>query len=223
MFKWFEVCQLILINEDFEKICVIGDIVDNQFLVKMFDIIYSVDKGVEGMEYVLDELCEWVEWVVWDGYNIIIFFDCLISCIWIVILVFLVIVVVYYYLICKGLWIFVGFVVEIGEVCEVYYFCVLVGFGVEVINFYLVFEIFLFMYMEMDFFEEVDKVEVVVWYIKLIDKGILKVMFKMGILIYQFYCGVQIFDVVGLVFGFVDKYFFGMVMMIEGIGFLEVF
>ena len=35
-------------------------------------------------------------------------------------------------------------------------------------------------------------------YIKAIDKGVLKVMSKMGISTYQSYCGAQIFDAVGL-------------------------
>ena len=40
--------------------------------------------------------------------------------------------------------------------------------------------------------------EAVKRYIKAIDKGILKVMSKMGISTYQSYCGAQIFDAVGL-------------------------
>ena len=35
-------------------------------------------------------------------------------------------------------------------------------------------------------------------YIKAVDKGILKVISKMGISTYQSYCGAQIFDAVGL-------------------------
>jgi glutamate synthase (NADPH/NADH) large chain len=52
--------------------------------------------------------------------------------------------------------------------------------------------------------------EVVKRYIKAIDKGILKVMSKMGISTYQSYCGAQIFDAVGLSpVDFVDTYFTG--------------
>ena len=46
-------------------------------------------------------------------------------------------------------------------------------------------------------------------YIKSIDKGLLKVMSKMGISTYQSYCGAQIFDAVSLRQDFVDKYFTG--------------
>ena len=52
--------------------------------------------------------------------------------------------------------------------------------------------------MAREFPEEVDAYEVVKRYIKSIDKGMLKVMSKMGISTYQSYCGAQIFDAVGL-------------------------
>src|SRR5690606_3267710 len=59
-------------------------------------------------------------------------------------------------------------------------------------------------------------------YIKAIDKGILKVMSKMGISTYQSYCGAQIFDAVGLQSDFVAKYFYGTNTQIEGVGLDEI-
>ena len=54
------------------------------------------------------------------------------------------------------------------------------------------------------------------------NKGILKVMSKMGISTYQSYCGAQIFDSIGLASTFVDRYFIGTSVSIEGIGLAEV-
>src|SRR5690606_28761899 len=113
-----------------------------------------------------------------------------------------------------------GLVVETGEAREVHHFCVLAGFGAEAINPYLAFETLTD--MKKDFPEEVDDEEVVHRYVKSIDKGILKVMSKMGISTYQSYCGAQIFDAVGLSSAFVDKYFFGTATTIEGVGLNEV-
>ncbi len=70
--------------------------------------------------------------------------------------------------------------------------------------------------------EEVDEDEVIKRYIKSIDKGLLKVMSKMGISTYQSYCGAQIFDAVGLKSDFVNRDFFGTATMIEGIGMAEI-
>ena len=49
--------------------------------------------------------------------------------------------------------------------------------------------------------QKLDDKEIVKRYIKSIDKGLLKVMSKMGISTYQSYCGAQIFDAVGLQVG----------------------
>ena len=46
--------------------------------------------------------------------------------------------------------------------------------------------------------QKLDDKEIIKRYIKSIDKGLLKVMSKMGISTYQSYCGAQIFDAVGL-------------------------
>jgi len=55
-------------------------------------------------------------------------------------------------------------------------------------------------------------------YIKAINKGLLKVMSKMGISTYQSYCGAQIFEAIGLGSAFLDKYFAGTASKVEGIG-----
>ena len=70
--------------------------------------------------------------------------------------------------------------------------------------------------------QKLDEKEIVKRYIKSIDKGLLKVMSKMGISTYQSYCGAQIFDAVGLRQDFVDKYFTGTHTRIEGVGLAEI-
>ncbi|MBA5777338.1 glutamate synthase large subunit [Stappia sp. F7233] len=220
--KRLEVRQPILTNEDLEKIRAIGDIADNQFSAKTLDITYSADKGADGMEPAVKTLCENAEKAVKNGYNIIILSDRLISRARIAIPALLATAAVHNYLIRKGLRTSVGLVVETGEAREVHHFCVLAGYGAEAINPYLAFETLLAMHQEMEFPAEVDEHEIVHRYIKSIDKGILKVMSKMGISTYQSYCGAQIFDAVGLSSAFVEKYFFGTATTIEGIGLGEV-
>ncbi|MGL4591021.1 MAG: glutamate synthase-related protein, partial [Aestuariivirga sp.] len=70
--------------------------------------------------------------------------------------------------------------------------------------------------------EKITAYEATKRYIKAIDKGILKVMSKMGISTYQSYCGAQIFDAVGLSTDFVKKYFTGTATQIEGVGLIEI-
>ena len=70
--------------------------------------------------------------------------------------------------------------------------------------------------------QKIDDKEIIKRYIKSIDKGLLKVMSKMGISTYQSYCGAQIFDAVGLKSDFVAKYFTGTATRIEGVGLSEI-
>ncbi len=112
---------------------------------------------------------------------------------------------VHHHLIREGLRTSVGLVVETGDAREVHHFCALAGYGAEAINPYLAFETL--SAMKRGFPEEVDAEEIVHRYIKAIDKGILKVMAKMGISTYQSYCGAQIFDAVGLSTAFVEALF----------------
>ncbi|MFM8339117.1 MAG: glutamate synthase central domain-containing protein, partial [Fluviibacter sp.] len=59
-------------------------------------------------------------------------------------------------------------------------------------------------------------------YIKAVNKGLRKVMSKMGISTYQSYNGAQIFEAIGLASEFVKEYFTGTATQVEGIGLDEV-
>ena len=216
--KRLEVRQPILTNEDLEKIRSIGHFEDS-FDTKTLDTTFSTGHGA-AMEAMLERLCERAEQAVRGGYNIIILSDRLVGPDRIPIPALLATAAVHHHLIRKGLRTSVGLVVETGEAREVHHFACLAGYGAEAINPYLAFETLA--QMAREFPEEVDEYEVVKRYIKSIDKGLLKVMSKMGISTYQSYCGAQIFDAVGLSRDFVAKYFAGTATTIEGVGLTEV-
>jgi glutamate synthase (NADPH) large chain len=217
--KRLEVRQPILTNGDLEKIRNIGSIEDS-FDTKTLDMTYEVDKGVEGMAEMVERLCERAEKAVRSGYNIIILSDRMVGPDRIPIPALLATAAVHHHLIRKGLRTSVGLVVETGEAREVHHFACLAGYGAEAINPYLAFETLIS--MAKDFPEELDAYEIVKRYIKAIDKGLLKVMSKMGISTYQSYCGAQIFDAVGLSKDFINQFFFGTATTIEGVGLPEV-
>ena len=60
--------------------------------------------------------------------------------------------------------------------------------------------------------------EAVARYIKSLNKGILKVMSKMGISTLASYCGAQIFEAIGLNQEFIDKYFTHTTSRVGGVG-----
>ncbi len=217
--KRLEVRQPILTNEDLEKIRGIGHFEDS-FDTKTLDITYDAEHGAAGMEEALRRLCERAESAVHGRYNIIVLSDRMVGPDRIPIPALLATAAVHHHLIRKGLRTSVGLVVETGEAREVHHFACLAGYGAEAINPYLAFETLTAMAKDLP--EPVSDHEVVKRFIKSIDKGLLKVMSKMGISTYQSYCGAQIFDAIGLSRAFVDEFFFGTATRIEGAGLSDI-
>ena len=215
-----EVPQPILTNEELERIRTIGVVKDNPFRTVTIDVTYDVANGPEYMEAALEAICVGAERAVKDGYNIIILSDRAVSAERVPIPALLATSATHHHLIRRGLRTSVGLVVESGEPREVHQFCTLAGYGAEAINPYLAFETLEDLLAELG--ENVSREELYKRYIKAIDKGILKVMSKMGISTYQSYCGAQIFDAVGLRSDFVKQYFTGTATQIEGIGLGEI-
>jgi glutamate synthase (NADPH/NADH) large chain len=217
--KRLEVRQPILTNGDLDKIRSIGTFEDS-FDTKTLDTTYAAETGAEGMSEALTRLCDRADQAVQGGYNIIILTDRLVGPDRIPIPALLATAAVHHHLIRKGLRTSVGLVVETGDAREVHHFALLAGYGAEAINPYLAFE--MLAAMADQFPEEVDGIEAVKRYIKSIDKGLLKVMSKMGISTYQSYCGAQIFDAIGLSEDFVAQYFTGTATRIGGAGLAEI-
>ncbi len=218
--KRLEVSQPILDNERLEKVRMIGEIEDNDFRTITLDITYAAKTGSDGMEPALDRLRKDAEKAVGDGYNIIILSDRALSAEAVPIPSLLATAAVHHHLIRKGLRTSVGIVVETGEANEINQFCTLAGYGAEAINPYLAFETLEAMADDVE--EDLTRDEAIKNYIKAIDKGLLKVMSKMGISTYQSYCGAQIFDAVGLHSDFIEKYFTGTHSQVEGVGLIEI-
>ncbi len=218
--KRLEVRQPILSNEDLEKIRSISEMSGDHFKSYTFDITFPAEHGADGMDWALDALCERAEEEVRAGCNIIILSDRKTGADRIPIPALLACAAVHHHLIRNGLRTSVGLVVETAEPREVHHYACLAGYGAEAINPYLAFETLIAMKDELP--QKLDEKEIVKRYIKSIDKGLLKVMSKMGISTYQSYCGAQIFDAVGLRQDFVDKYFTGTHTRIEGVGLAEI-
>jgi glutamate synthase (NADPH/NADH) large chain len=215
-----EVRQPILTNEDLEKIRSISKIDGGSFDARTIDTTYPVEDGAAGMAEALEALCAAAEQAVQDNINIIILSDRLTGPDRIPIPALLATAGVHHHLIRKGLRTSVGLVVESGEPREVHHFACLAGYGAEAINPYLAFETLIAIQDELP--KKLGEAEIVKHYIKAIDKGLLKVMSKMGISTYQSYCGAQIFDAVGLSSEFVSRFFAGTHTRIEGVGLSEV-
>ena len=218
--KRLEVAQPIITNQKLERIRAIGEIEDNDFKTVTIDIVYPAEEGTDGMKSALHRICDRAERAIGEGYNIIVLSDRLVAANAIPVPSLLACSAVHHHLIRAGLRTSVGLVIETGEAHEVHQFATLAGYGAEAINPYLAFDTLDELIHDID--EELTSEEAQKRYIKAIDKGLLKVMSKMGISTYQSYCGAQIFDAVGLSSEFVDEYFTGTNTQIEGVGLDEI-
>lgn len=218
--KRLEITQPVLSNASLEKLRAISDIPENGFRTTTLDITFPADDGPEGMETALTALQDAAEAAVGDGFNIIILSDRDVSAARVAIPSLLATSAVHHHLIRKGLRTSVGLLVETGEALEVNQFATLGGYGAEGINPYLAFETIANEISHFD--EEIPVDEALKRYKKAINKGLLKVMSKMGISTFQSYCGAQIFDAIGLNSEFIKRYFTGTHSQIEGIGLREV-
>src|SRR5439155_1044904 len=110
-----------------------------------------------------------------------------------------------------------GLVVETGDAREVHHMCLLIGYGAGAVNPWVAFETLDDLIQE-GVLAGLDRAKAVKNYIKALNKGILKVMAKMGISTLQSYCGAQIFEAIGLNRAVVDRYFTGTASRVGGIG-----
>ena len=112
-----------------------------------------------------------------------------------------------------------GLLIETGEAREVHHMCVLLGFGADAICPYMVFEIAHMLRSEQMIDPLVTDKVVYENYSAAVERGIAKVMAKMGISTLQSYKGAQIFEAVGLAKEVVDMCFLGTASRIGGVGF----
>ena len=210
----FEVKQPIVTNQDIEKIRNIASNTNGAFRSITIDFCYPAEQGASGMKQAIERICYDAEAAITDNNNIIILSDRSMDADHIAIPALLATSAVHHHLINKGLRTEVGLVIETGEAREVHHFCALSGYGAEAINPYLALHTLYSLRPHLP--EKLSKNDVTTRYIKAVNKGILKVMSKMGISTYQSYCGSQVFDAVGLSQSIVDQYFTGTATTIEG-------
>lgn len=207
----------ILTNTDLGKI---KDLKDELFTHQTIPIIFRVEDGQKGLESGLEKILAEAEKAVDDKKNYIILSDRNISKEYAPIPSLLAVAAVHHHLIKTQKRMQVGIIVETGEAREINHFALLLGYGASVINPYLAFAAIDHMVKEGKIEKEYNEARKN--YIKSIDKGLLKVISKMGISTLRSYHGAQIFEAIGISQELIDKYFTGTVTKIGGVGLEEI-
>ncbi|MCE9615305.1 MAG: glutamate synthase large subunit [Lentisphaerae bacterium] len=114
----------------------------------------------------------------------------------------------------------IGIIVETGEAREVHHHCLLIGFGADAINPYLAYESLWQARRDGLLGDSLDDDDKIVDAYRLgVEKGMLKVMAKMGISTLQSYKGAQIFEALGLGDDIISRCFVGTPSRIQGVDF----
>ncbi len=187
------------------------------FRAKTLPMLFPIARGSAGLAQALEELCEKASRAIVEGCTVLILSDRGVSRELAPIPALLATAGVHHHLIREGTRTLVGLVVETGEAREVHHMALLVGYGAGAINPYLAFESLDDLIRE-GHLQRLDHKTAVKNYIKALNKGVLKVISKMGISTIQSYRGAQIFEAIGLSKEFVDRYFTWTSSRIGGIG-----
>lgn len=219
-----EHCRLIkidspvLTNTDLSKI---KDMKHEQFTHSLIPMVFPVKEGVEGFKKAIESMLEQAEKAVDDKKNFIILTDRMVSEGMAPIPSLLAVSAVHHHLIRTRKRMQIGLIVETGEVREVMHFALLLGYGASMINPYLAFAAIADLISKGDI--SLDYREARHNYIKAIDKGLLKIISKMGISTLRSYHGSQMFEAVGISKEIISRYFTGTPSRIGGIGFEGIF
>ncbi|MCU1289515.1 MAG: glutamate synthase (ferredoxin) [Acidobacteria bacterium] len=216
--------SFVLTNEELEKLRLLGDSESawgkTGFKSITLPMLFDRQHGTQGLEWALEKLCHQASAAVKDGYDIFILSDREMDEYRVPIPALLAVSAVNNYLIREGTRTQVGFVLESGEPREVHHFALLLGYGVTAINPYLVFETLQDRIRQGSL--ELEETRAIKKYVKAVNKGVVKVLSKMGISTIRSYLGAQIFEVLGISQAVIDTYFTGTVSRLGGIGLNEI-
>ncbi len=181
----------------------------------------------EDLRTALDKLCKDAENAVDDGYNYIILTDKVSEdpslgegMGWAFIPSLLAVSAVHHYLISVGKRVQTALIVESGEIREVMHAALLLGYGASALCPYMTFAVLDDLVKKHKIQEEYATAEKN--YIKAVDKGLKKIMSKMGISTIRSYRGAKIFESIGLSEDLLRRYFGTEVSTIGGVGLKEI-
>jgi len=211
----------ILTNTQLERLRCLGESSGpwekNGFKSLTLSMVYRIADGERGLESAISDLCHQASAAISSGYEVIILSDRDLGPEMGPIPALLAVASVHHHLIRAGTRTQVGLIVESGEPREVHHFALLLGYGAAAINPYLAFETIQEI-VETGLVKDIDPISAMKNYVKAIDKGIIKVISKMGISTTQGYCGAQVFEAIGLHSDLVDRYFTWTPSRIGGVG-----
>ncbi|SKA75952.1 glutamate synthase (NADPH/NADH) large chain [Prosthecobacter debontii] len=194
---------------------------------RVLDTTWPIAEGPAGMKKALDRLCYEAEAAVNDEVRILILSDRAVDEGRAIIPALLATGAVHHHLNRKQVRMRLSLVVDTGEARDTHQMACLFGFGASAVCPYLTFDTIQEV-LENDktarkpVLEGVEYGKALTNFRKSLEKGVLKIMSKMGISVLSSYTGAQIFEAVGIGSDVMTYAFTGTPSQIEGIGFTEI-
>ncbi len=185
------------------------------FRTTRLSILFSAEKGKAGLEQRLEELCNEAEAAVDNGCNYIIISDRGVDKDNAPIPTLLALSKIHHSLLRKNKRTLTALIVDSAEPRDIMHIALLIGFGASAVCPYMVFAIIDELVAEKKI--QLDYATAETHFSKSIDKGVKKIMSKLGISTVRSYRGAQLFDCIGLDEAFTDKYFPGCRSSVGGV------
>ena len=194
------------------------------FTTRVLDITWSVSEGAAGMEAAINRLCLVAEEAIDEGVETIILSDRNTDHENVAIPALLAVGGVHQYLTSVKKRMKTSLVIETAEARDTHQMACLFGFGVTAICPYLSHETVreIIEKNAKNQFEGISVADGLTKYHKALEKGVLKIMSKMGISILNSYQGAQIFEAIGIGEDVIEKCFKGTPSQISGVGFSQL-
>ena len=197
---------------------------EDNFKSQVIPCVYPVDEGGSGLRAAIQNIRLLATKAIEDGRNLIVLSDRGSSASHAPIPALLATAAVHHHLVREKTRSQVSLVIETGEMREVHHLCLLLGYGANAINPYLVFDTItdLVEQQELDADQNLTVSKAHENFVKACDKGVLKVMSKMGISTVRSYIGSQIFESIGLGQPLIIDAFPGTMSRLGGIGYSQL-
>ncbi|XP_063220022.1 uncharacterized protein LOC134529642 [Bacillus rossius redtenbacheri] len=183
---------------------------------KVIDVTFEKELGPKGFAIALERICQETCTAARNNYQLIILSDRKSGSQRVPVSMLLALGATHHHLIEERQRMKVGLVIETAEAREVHHMCVLLGYGADAICPYLVFEMASSLRKQGVLDLTLSDQVVYENYVSAMERGLAKVMAKMGISTLQSYKSAQIFEAVGLSDEVIDKCFKGTPSRIGG-------
>jgi glutamate synthase (ferredoxin) len=216
--KLLELPSPILTDEQLREIRARRDEFPHEILPAVFDALQP-----DGLEFALNRLCQHAERAVKHGATILVLSDREVGPLCAPIPMLLAVSATHHHLLRVGLRWATSLVAEAGDAYDVHRIACLIGYGANAVNPYLALASARALVAQGNVSNKtLTPEQAEANFVHAIEKGLLKIMSKMGIATLDAYHGAQIFESVGIASAVIETYFTGTPSPIEGIGLCDI-